>query len=102
MDKLNSPKKEILIGAISGIILFAIVGLLPSSFIGGVIGLKIAGYFVGMPIGKELLSRSIVGISMVVGITITGLIFVMFTSFIGWLVGHLSMSYKGTTMPKAT
>lgn len=27
-----------------GIILFAIVGLLPSSFIGGVIGLKVAGH----------------------------------------------------------
>lgn len=100
MNTADMTKKGALTGAMAGIILFAIVGLFPSSFIGGVIGLKIAGYLFGMPLGAELLSRSIVGISMVLGVAVTGLMFVIGASIIGWLFGHLGMSFKGRTIPK--
>lgn len=100
MDRADMTKKGMLTGAMAGIILFAIVGLFPSSFIGGVIGLKIAGYLFGMPLGTELLSRSIVGMSMVLGVAVTGLMFVAGASIIGWLFGHLGMSFRSRTIPK--
>lgn len=100
MAHTELTKKGMLTGAVAGIILFAIVGLFPSSFIGGVIGLKIAGYLFGMPLGTELLSRSVVGMSMVLGVAVTGLMFVAGASLIGWLFGHLGMSLRGKTIPK--
>ncbi len=100
MNHAELTKKGMITGAIAGIILFAIVGLFPSSFIGGVIGLKIAGYLFGMPLGTELLSRSIVGMSMVLGVAVTGLMFVAGASLIGWLFGHLRMSLGGRVIPK--
>ncbi len=100
MNKREFTHKGMLIGAITGLILFAIVGLFPSSFIGGVIGLKIAGFLFGMPLSTELLSRTVVGLSMIIGVAITGLIFVAGASLIGWMLGHLRMSLRGRTIPK--
>lgn len=100
MNKRELKHKGMLIGAIAGLILFAIVGLFPSSFIGGVIGLKIAGFLFGMPLSTELLSRTVVGLFMVAGVAITGLIFVGGASLIGWLFGYLKMSFRERTVPK--
>jgi len=94
MNKAEITNKGIVTGAIIGIILFAVIGLLPSSFIGGVIGLKIASYLLGMPAGTELLSRTVVGLTMVFGIAVTGFIFVVGASMIGWLFGHLGMAIR--------
>ncbi len=82
-------KKGLYAGGIIGILLFAIVGLLPSSFIGGVLGLKIATHIFGVPLGMALAPRIIVGITMVLGVLITGTIFVVGLSFTGWLCGHV-------------
>jgi len=100
MNKAEITKKGIVTGAVIGVILFAIVGLLPSSFIGGVIGLKIASYLFGMPVGTELLSRTVVGLTMVFGIAITGLIFVVSASMIGWLFGYLGTSLRSKRILK--
>ncbi len=100
MNTNELTKKSMLTGAVVGIIMFAIVGLFPSSFIGGVIGLNIVGYLFGMPVGTELLSRTVVGITMVLGIAITGLAFIFATSFIGWLFGHVCLSIKARIIPK--
>ncbi len=82
-------KKGLYAGGIIGIILFAVVGLLPSSFIGGVLGLKIASHIFGVPLGMALVPRIIVGITMVLGVLVTGAIFVVGLSFTGWLCGYL-------------
>ncbi len=82
-------KKGVYIGAAVGLVLFAVIGLLPSSFIGGVLGLKIAGHIFGTPLGVAVLPRMVVGLSMLLGILITGLIFVMGLSIAGWLCGHV-------------
>lgn len=93
-------RKSTLIGAVGGFILFTVVGLFPSSFIGGVIGLEIAKYFLGSSLSTELLARSIVGISMVIGIITAGLTFIIGASFIGWLFGYVVQSLKVKTIPK--
>ncbi len=82
-------KKGLYTGAGVGLILFAIIGLLPSSFIGGVLGLKIAGHIFGTPIGMELVPRMLVGLSMVLAVLVTGFVFVAGISIIGWMAGTL-------------
>ncbi|MFZ5997910.1 MAG: hypothetical protein ACOYW7_10540 [Nitrospirota bacterium] len=82
-------KKGLYIGAGAGLVLFAVIGLLPGSFIGGVIGLNIAGSMFGLPLSATLLPRMIVGISMVLGVILSGVVFVVSASLIGWLAGHI-------------
>ncbi|MCX7914182.1 MAG: hypothetical protein N2511_06315 [Thermodesulfovibrionales bacterium] len=98
--KKEIMKKGTLIGALSGFVLFVFIGLLPSLFIGGVIGLKIAKYLLGFPFNTEIIGRSIVGISMIGGIIISGLVFVIGSSLIGWLFGYVVQSLKAKTIPK--
>lgn len=86
--KREAAKKGLYIGAGAGLVLFAIVGLLPGSFIGGVIGLNIAGSIFGAPLGGAILPRLVVGISMLLGVLIAGIVFVAGTSIIGWLTGY--------------
>lgn len=86
--KRENAKRGLYIGAGAGLVLFAIIGLLPGSFIGGVIGLNIAGNIFGLPLGTELVPRIIVGMGMVLGVFISGVVFVVGTSILGWLLGH--------------
>ncbi len=82
------------IGAGAGLILFAVTGLLPGSFLGGVIGLNIAGGLLGLPVSSALLPRLIVGLSMLVGVLISGVVFVAGPAVAGWLVGCLIDSLR--------
>lgn len=87
-------KKGLYTGAGLGLIMFAIIGLLPSSFIGGVLGLKIAGQIFGTPLGMELVPRMLVGLSMVLAVLVTGFVFVVGISITGWLVGTVADTLK--------
>ncbi|HMK60952.1 MAG TPA: hypothetical protein VK452_07385 [Dissulfurispiraceae bacterium] len=87
-------KKGLYVGAVLGLILFAIIGLLPSSFIGGVLGLKIAGHIFGTPLGMELVPRMLVGLSMVMAVLVTGFVFVVGIAITGWLAGTLVDAVK--------
>lgn len=89
--KTNITKKGLYIGATAGLILFILIGLLPSSFVGGVLGLKIAAYIMGTGVDTALLFRAIVGISMVLGILVTGVVFVLGASLVGWGIGHIGI-----------
>jgi len=90
----NFAKKGLYVGAGIGLVLFAIIGLLPSSFIGGVLGLKIAGHIFGTPLGVELVPRMLVGLSMVLAVLVTGFVFVVGISITGWLAGTLADTVK--------
>ena len=89
MKAKEMAKKGLYIGAGAGLVLFAIIGLLPGSFIGGVIGLNIAGKLFGLPVSATLLPRMIVGASMVLGVLVSGVVFVVGTSLLGWLAGTM-------------
>src|SRR5208283_1716600 len=88
MKRGEMTKKGVYTGAGVGLALFALMGLLPGSFIGGVIGLNMAGRFFGIPLEATILPRIIVGASMVLGVIISGVVFVVGSSLIGWLIGH--------------
>jgi len=89
MKTREMAKKGVYVGAGAGLILFALIGLLPGSFIGGVIGLNIAGSIFGHPLGAALLPRIIVAISMLLGIVVAGVVFIAGASLLGWLAGYL-------------
>jgi hypothetical protein len=85
MEKLS--KKLTYIGAGMGMVAFALVGLLPGSLLGGAMGLNIVGALFGYPVTSGVLQRLIVAGSMLVGITVAGIIFVAGASIAGWLLG---------------
>lgn len=74
-------------GAGAGVVLFAIFGLLPGSFLGGVMGLNIAGSILGTPVANGILARMIVAGSMVLGVMVSGIMFLTASATLGWLVG---------------
>ncbi len=93
-------KKMSYIGVGAGLVLFAIIGLLPGSFLGGVIGLNIAGSLFGLPVSSALLPRLIVGLSMLMGVLVSGIIFISGGTVAGWLIGYVIDSLRvGKTVP---
>jgi len=85
----TNTKKLAYLGAGCGIVLFAIYGLLPGSFLGGVMGLNIAGSILGTPVASGIVSRLIVAASMVTGVMVSGVIFLTAFATAGWLAGAL-------------
>jgi len=88
MKRGEMAKKGLYTGAGAGLVLFALIGLLPGSFIGGVIGINIAGSIFGLPLEATVVPRIIVGASMVFGVMLAGVVFVVGSALIGWLIGH--------------
>ncbi len=82
-------RKTAYIGAGAGLMLFAIFGLLPGSFLGGAAGIKLAGLFFGLPLDPGLVPRVIVLASMLVGVIVAGITSVTATTSLGWLVGRV-------------
>ncbi|NOY39575.1 MAG: hypothetical protein GXO95_04965 [Nitrospirae bacterium] len=78
------------LGAGIGLALFVVFGLLPGSFIGGVLGLNIAGAVFGIPIAPSILSRIVVAMGMLTGVMVTGLIFMVGGATMGWLMGTVA------------
>ena len=83
-------KKFGLVGAGVGLTLFALFGLLEGSLIGGAVGLDIVNSLFHAPAGPTLLSRVIVGASMLAGVIVSGIAFVVVCSSAGWVVGYLA------------
>jgi hypothetical protein len=86
----NYSKKMTYIGAGCGVVLFAGFGLLPGSFLGGVMGLNFAGMLLGVPVTSGVLSRLIVAASMVLGVMVSGIMFITTSSLTGWLLGTVA------------
>lgn len=94
MKTTETAKKMAYIGAGAGLVLFAILGLLPGSFLGGVVGLNIAGSLFGMPVTSALLPRLIVGVCMLLGVLVSATIFISGAAVAGWLMGYIIDSVK--------
>lgn len=84
-EKLSSRLS--FIGAGTGITLFAIFGLLPGAFFGGVLGLNMANLLFGSPLMPTLMPRVIIAVGMLIGVMVTGLMFTVGGASLGWLVG---------------
>ena len=87
--KTTIARKTAYIGAGAGLVLFALFGLMPGSLLGGAMGINIAGWFFGLPLHPGIISRIIVLVSMLIGVLVAGIVIVMATSTVGWLIGKL-------------
>jgi len=84
----RNEKRGFVIGSIAGVGVFAIVGFLPSAFVGGMLGLKAATYLFGAPLGTAVPPRLVTGLFMLLGVSVAGTVFTVSGGTIGWLAGH--------------
>ncbi len=89
MKTILTSQKGLYVGTGIGLILFVLVGVLSGSLIGGVIGLKAAGFIFGAPLEGALLARVIVAVSMLTGVFASALIFIGGMGFLGWALGFV-------------
>jgi hypothetical protein len=82
-------KKAAYVGAGAGVALFAVIGLLPGSLIGGSVGIKIAGVLFGSPVSSQLLPRVTIAVSMLLGVFLSGTLFVVCGTITGWVMGSM-------------
>jgi hypothetical protein len=94
MKEITYTKKLAYMGAGCGVVLFAVFGLLPGSFLGGVMGLNVAGIFFGTPVDGGMAPRMLVAASMVVGVMVSGMMFIMASTTVGWLIGTVVDAIK--------
>ncbi len=87
--KNSISRQTAYIGAGSGLVLFAIFGLLPGSLLGGAAGIKFAGMIFGLPLDPGIVSRAIVLASMLAGVLVAGIAIVTAASAAGWLLGRV-------------
>lgn len=85
--KQSMAHKGLYIGTGAGLILFVLVGLLPGSLIGGLVGLKVAGLLFGSPVKSMIIARIIVAVSMIAGVIGAAFVFVLGTGVAGWIAG---------------
>jgi hypothetical protein len=75
------------IGAGTGIALFAIFGLMPGAYIGGILGVNTANTLFGFDATPSLFHRLLTAMGMLTGVMVAGLMFVVGGACLGWLVG---------------
>ena len=83
-------KKFGLVGAGVGLTLFAFFGLLQGSLIGGAIGLDIVNSMFDPSVQPTLMARVIIGASMLAGVIVTGIAFLVIFSAAGAVVGYVT------------
>lgn len=101
MKSGETAKKAAYIGAGAGLALFAIIGLLPGSLIGGSIGVAIAGKLFGAPLTPHLLPRLTVALSMLLGVFVSGVLFVAGGTTAGWTIGNALDALKTSKPARA-
>ncbi len=87
--KAITTEKMTLAGAGIALALFGVFGLQPGAFIGGIIGVNMAGHLLGLPVAQTLAARLIVGAGMLMAIMITGLMFTTAGASVGYLSGKV-------------
>ena len=82
-------RKTTLIGAAVGLAIFLPFALLPSMLYGGYAGVLLAGLVQGTPIAAGLVSRALIVVGMVVGVTTVAAVFALGGAAAGAAVGTL-------------
>lgn len=94
MKTRETAKKGLYVGTGVGLILFALLGLFPGSMIGGIIGLKIAGGLLGMPVQATVIARLIIAVCMIGGVITAAIIFILGSGIAGWIAGSVFDAVK--------
>ena len=101
MKSSKATRKAAYIGAGVGVILFCVFGLLPSSFVGGMLGLKIAGHIFGPPVGFAIMPRIIVGLAMVLAVLVSITVFVSAGAITAWIMLNMTYALSSTRLARA-
>lgn len=88
-EKRNMTSDLVFVGGGAGLALFAVFGLMNASFIGGVLGLNLAGMIFGYPVESSLMARALVALGMLGGVMLSGFFFIAAGSVIGWMAGKV-------------
>jgi len=89
MKTNETARKGLYVGVGVGLVLFVLAGLLPGSLLGGVVGLKIIGAAYGGPMTTAILPKIILAVSMIIGIMLSAVVYVLGSGMIGWSVGYM-------------
>ena len=87
------------IGAGVGLVIFAFFGLLPGSFLGGAIGLNIAGRIFGSPLVPTLFPKIIISVSMAFVAVLFGVVIIFIFAALGNIGGFCLMRLAGSDSP---
>lgn len=87
------------IGAGAGLVIFAFFGLLPGSFLGGAIGLNIAGRIFGSPLVPTLFPKIIISVSMAFVAVLFGVVIIFIFAALGNIGGFCLMRLAGSDSP---
>jgi len=91
------------VGAGVGIIIFALFGLLPGSFLGGAIGLSLSGRVFGTPLVSQLFAKIIVAASMACGALLSAITIIFIFAAFGRCAGScLGWLFHADSSPTAT
>ena len=91
---MKNSQKGTYIGAGTGLVGFALAGLLPGSLLGGALGINLAGAIFGLPLESGIIARLIVLASMLLGVLVAGIVWVVTTSSIGYIMGSVLDTLK--------
>lgn len=87
--KRNLTNDLTFVGGGAGLALYAVFGLMNASFIGGVLGLNLAGMIFGYPVESSIMARALVALGMLGGVMACGLFFIAAGSVAGWIAGKV-------------
>lgn len=89
MKTNETAKKGLYVGVGVGLVLFVLAGLLPGSLLGGVVGLKIVGAAYGGPMTTAIMPKIILAVSMIIGVMLSAVVYILGPGMIGWSVGYM-------------
>ena len=89
------------IGAGVGLVIFAFFGLLPGSFLGGAIGLNLAGKIFGTPLAPSLFPKIIIASSMAFGAVLFGTVIIFIFAALGGIGGVCLDRMVGSDAPSS-
>jgi hypothetical protein len=97
--KTRTPDRLATAGAGFGLAIFAVFGLQPGAYIGGMLGVNAVGLIWGTPVLPTLAARAAVTGGMLLSVLATGTLFTLSGASIGWLAGqaaNMSLSLTRT------
>ena len=94
MKRNETAKKGLYVGVGVGLVLFVLAGILPGSLLGGVVGLKLVEALYGGPMTVAILPKIILAASMLLGIMLAAVVYVLGPGIIGWSAGYMIEAAK--------
>lgn len=94
MKTNETAKKGLYVGVATGLIIFVLAGFFPGSLLGGAVGLQIIGLIYGGPMPAAILPKLILAVSMIIGILLAAVVYIIGTGLLGLAIGRMIESAR--------